>query len=141
MSNKCADIYDMGEFIMLLTERYQDKIKGVLSCYDRIVIHGNIPDLCFAGGMTSYLYRNNILVPKWANGLRDEIHTHAEQIADDNGLTIEFIRKIGEFHKDDRIQEIIKNRGDHPGLVHIFSAMRTAQPTSRGTTSRPERHL
>lgn len=36
---------------MLLTERYKDKIKGVLSCFDRIVIHGNIPDLCFDGGL------------------------------------------------------------------------------------------
>jgi hypothetical protein len=111
---------------MLLTERYAEKIKGVLSCYDRIVIHGNIPELCFAGGMTSYLYSNNIRIfdyPNWANELRDEIRTHAEQIAKDNGLEIEFIRKFGEFRKDDRVQEIIQNRGDHPGLVHIFSAM------------------
>jgi len=111
---------------MLLTERYQDKIKGVLSCYDRIVIHGNIPGLCFAGGMTSYLYSNNIRIfdyPSWSNGLRDEIRTHAEQIATDNGLEIEFIRKIGDFRKDNRIQEVIKSRGTHPGLVHIFSAM------------------
>ncbi len=42
---------------MLLTERYTDKINGVLSCYDRTVIHGNIPDLCFDGAMTAYLYR------------------------------------------------------------------------------------
>ncbi|MCL4416603.1 MAG: hypothetical protein M1365_07920, partial [Actinobacteria bacterium] len=32
---------------MLLTERYKDKIDGVLACYDRVVIHGNIPVLCF----------------------------------------------------------------------------------------------
>ena len=54
---------------MLLTERYKDKIKGVLSCYDRIIIHGNIPEFCFDGAMTSYLYRNNIKIfdyPDWA---------------------------------------------------------------------------
>lgn len=76
--------------------------------------------------MTSYLYRNNIRIfdyPKWANELREEIRTHAEQIAKDSDLEIEFIRKIGEFRKDDRIQKIIKSRGDHPGLVHIFSTM------------------
>ena len=37
---------------MLLPERCKDKIKGVLSCIVRMVIHGNIPDLCFDGGMT-----------------------------------------------------------------------------------------
>jgi len=113
---------------MLLTDRYKDKIDGVLSCYDRIVIHGNIPDLCFDGGMTSYLYKNNIKIfdyPEWANGLRDELRSHAEQIAKDNGLEIEFIRKLDAFRKDDRIESIIKERGNHPGLVHIFSAMET----------------
>jgi len=28
----------------LLTERYADKIQGVLSCYDRIVIQGTLPE-------------------------------------------------------------------------------------------------
>jgi len=113
---------------MLLTERYKDKIEGVLSCYDRIVIHGNIPVLCFDGGMTSYLYQNNIKIfdyPDWANNLREELRRHAEQIANENGLEIEFIRKLNSFRKDDRIQSIIEERGTHPGLVHIFSAMET----------------
>lgn len=113
---------------MLITERYKDKIEGMLSCYDRIVIHGNIPVLCFDGGMTSYLYQNNIKIldyPDWANGLREELREHAEHIAKENGLEIEFIRKLDAFRKDDRIQSIIEKRGTHPGLVHIFSAMET----------------
>lgn len=111
---------------MLLTERYKDKIKGVLSCFDRIVIHGNIPDLCFDGGMTSYLYKHDIKIfdyPEWANNHREQLREHAEQIAKENGLEIEFIRKLDSFRKDDRIGAIIESRGDHPGLVHIFSAM------------------
>ncbi len=44
----------------LLTERYADKILGQLSYYDRIVIQGTLPGFCFADGMTSYLYANNI---------------------------------------------------------------------------------
>ena len=118
----------MGGCTMLLTERYKDKIDGVLACYDRIVLHGNIPVLCFDGGMTSYLYQNNIKIfdyPDWANALREELREHAERIAKENRLEIEFIRKINAFRKDDRIQSIIKERGAHPGLVHIFSAMET----------------
>jgi len=113
---------------MLLTERYKDKIKGVLSCFDRIVIHGNIPELCFDGGMTSYLYKNDIKIfdyPEWANSRREELREFAEQIAKENRLEIEFIRKLDSFRKDDRIAAIIESRGDHPGLVHIFSAMET----------------
>jgi len=113
---------------MLLTERYKEKICGVLSCYDRIVIHGNIPGLCFDGGMTSYLFQNSIKIfdyPDWANNLREEIRQHAEHIAKENGLEIEFIRKIDAFRKDERIASIVEKRGNHPGLVHIFSAMET----------------
>jgi hypothetical protein len=133
-----------GKETMLLTERYKDQIKGVLSCYDRIVIHSNIPELCYAGGMTSYLYSKNIKIfdyPSWDNEMRDEIRTHAEQIAKDNELDIEFIRQVGEFRKDDRIQEIIKTRGDHPGLVHIFSAMESCKAYKLGMISLPARHL
>ena len=46
----------------LLTERYRDKIEGVLSCYDRIVITGTLPQLCYAQGMTGYMYANRIRI-------------------------------------------------------------------------------
>jgi hypothetical protein len=38
--------------LTLLTERYADQIAGVLSCYDRILVFGTLPGICFA---TSYL--------------------------------------------------------------------------------------
>jgi hypothetical protein len=31
-----------------LTERYEDRIAGVLSCYDRMVITGTVPVICYA---------------------------------------------------------------------------------------------
>jgi hypothetical protein len=39
-----------------LTERYDDRIAGVLSCYDRVVITGTLPKVCYAEGMTRFLY-------------------------------------------------------------------------------------
>jgi len=62
--------------MQLFLERHQDKITGKLSCWDRVVITGTIPGICFAQGMTSYLYANNIRIfdyPKWAEPLRNEI--------------------------------------------------------------------
>jgi hypothetical protein len=35
-----------------LTERYRERLAGVLSCYDRIVITGTLPGACYAGGRT-----------------------------------------------------------------------------------------
>ena len=109
----------------LLTERYASKIRGQLSCYDRIVIQGTLPGLCYAQGMTTYLNINKIRIfdyPRFAEPLRNQLRDNAEKLAQDNGLQIEFIKKKN-FRKADRIEQIIKKRGDHPGMVHIFSAM------------------
>jgi hypothetical protein len=109
----------------LFTDRHACKIRGTLSCFDRVVITGTIPGVCYAAGMTRFLYTSGIRIfdyPKWAEPLREEIRSNAERLAQENGLEIEFIRRKN-FRKDKRIKEIIAKRGDHPGLVHIFSAM------------------
>jgi len=109
----------------LFLERHTDKIAGVLSCYDRVVITGTIPGLCFAEGMTNYLYAHKIRIfdyPKWAEPLRDQIRKNAEQLTSKAGLEIEFIQK-NNFRKEERVRKILLDRGDHPGLVHVFSAM------------------
>lgn len=112
----------------MLTSKYKDKITGVISCYDRIIIQGNLPGWCFAEGMTKFLNVNNIRIfdyPKFAQQLNEEIRANTEDIAAKNNIEIEFIRKSKEFRKESRIKEILKKRGGHIGLVHIFSAMET----------------
>jgi hypothetical protein len=111
--------------IELLTDRYSKQIAGVISCYDRIVILGTLPKICFAEGMTSFLYQNKTRIfdyPKFAEPFRDQIRDNAEKLASDHGIEIEFIRKKN-FRKEDRIKEVLKQRGESPGLVWIFSAM------------------
>jgi hypothetical protein len=110
----------------LLTERYAPQIAGVLSCFDRIVITGTLVGVCFAEGMAAYLRQHGIRLfdyPRFAEPLREEIRQNAERIAQESGLEIEFIRSVGAFRKEDRIRAILQQRGDQPGLVHIFSAM------------------
>jgi len=111
-----------------LLERYADKIAGVISCYDRVVIQGTLPGLCYAQGMTAYLYQQGIRIfdyARFAEPLRDRIRENAERIAAEQGIQIEWIRRIKAFRKDDRVREILSKRGNHPGIVHIFSAMET----------------
>jgi len=109
----------------LLTERHADEIAGVLSCYDRILIQGTLPGLCYAEGMTAYLKARQILIfdyPRFAQPLRDALRENAERLAAEHGLEILFLRKRN-FRKEDRVKEILAKRGHHPGLVCIFSAM------------------
>ena len=44
----------------LLTDRYAEQIAGVISCYDRLVIMGTLPGVCYAAGMASYLRTHGI---------------------------------------------------------------------------------
>jgi hypothetical protein len=111
---------------VLLSEKYEDELYGVLDCYDRVLISGHLQPLAYAKGMTKYLYEQGIRIfdyPQFAHPLRDMIRANAEQIAKENGLEIEFISQPGQFRKEERVQALIQERGSQPGLVHIFSAM------------------
>jgi hypothetical protein len=106
-------------------ERHASKIVGTLSCFDRVIITGTLPDICHAGAMSAFLGARNVRLfdyPQFAMGFREEIRAHAEDMARQNGLTIDFIRRR-DFRKEERVKSIVAKRGDHPGLVHIFSAM------------------
>jgi DNA-binding transcriptional ArsR family regulator len=109
----------------LLNERHRDLIKGVISCYDRVIIQGNLQGLNYAEGMSAYLRSRNIRIfdyPTFAQEYREDIRLNAEKIAKDNGIEIQFIRKADE-RKEKLVRDILKNRGDHPGIVTILSAM------------------
>ena len=111
--------------IELLTERHKDQIAGVLGCWDRILIFGTLPKICYAEGMTSYLYSKQVRIfdyPRFAEPLRDQLRHNAERLASESGIEIEFLRKRN-VRKEDRVKEILAQRGEHPGLVCIFSAM------------------
>ncbi len=110
----------------LLTDRYAAQIAGVVSCYDRLVITGTLPGVCYAEGMATYLRGHGIRLfdyPRFVEPLREEIRHNAERLAREHRLEIEFIRSTHAFRKEDRIRAILDARGDHPGLVHIFAAM------------------
>ncbi len=108
-----------------IIEKYKNKIKGVLSCYDRIIITGSLLGFNYSQGMTSYLFAQKIRIfdyPKFAAELRDEIRINAEKIAQDSGIKIEYIKK-SKVRKEAIIQKKIKERGNQHGLVHILSVM------------------
>jgi hypothetical protein len=75
--------------------------------------------------MTPFLYTRpirNFDYPKFAAPFRGRIRENAEKLAAAAGIEIEFIRTRS-IRKEDRAQELPAKRGEHPGLVCIFSAM------------------
>jgi hypothetical protein len=100
----------------LLTDRYRERLAGVLSCYDRIIVTGTLPGACYAKGMTAFLSARQIRIfdyPRFAEPLRDRVRA---------GVTIEHIGK-SHIRKEDLVAKVFAVRGDHPGLVHLISAM------------------
>ena len=108
-----------------LTERYDDRIAGVLSCYDRVVVTGTLPTVCYAAGMTRFLYANEVRIfdyPQFAATLRERVRERAAVLAAEAGITIEHIAK-NHIRKEAVVAKVLERRGEQPGLVHVISAM------------------
>jgi hypothetical protein len=110
----------------LITERYRDQIIGVVSCFDRIVVTGTLPDICHPRAMTSQLSWRDLRIfdySDFVNPIRNMLHENAKKLAASHGAELEVVRKLKDFRKEDRIKEIVCTRGIQEGLVHVFSAM------------------
>jgi hypothetical protein len=108
-----------------LTERYNGRIAGVLSCYDREVITGTLPVVCYAAEVTGYLNAKGIRIfdyPEFAKTLRERVRDCAASLAAASGVTIEHVAKP-HIRKEEVVARVLEQRGDLPGLVHIISAM------------------
>lgn len=110
--------------------KYQSKIQGVLRCYDRVVIKGTLHSVGHAGAMTNLLYRKDTPLKDFASFIapyRNQLHQNAEQIAQQEGIKIEFIRKAKKIRKEDLVEQHLSKRPVAEGLVCILSAMEQCQ--------------
>lgn len=114
----------------LITTRYKNQIAGSLTCFDRIVLTGNLCSYCYSQGMAGYLYENNILCfdfpDKVAKPLADHLKEHTENLAAASGVDIEYLRKSN-IRKELLVHEKLTARGNHPGLVTILSCVEGCQ--------------
>ena len=114
-----------------LLDRYSKQIAGKLSCFDRMVVMGTLPDICHKDAISRFLYFRGVRVFDFGKTLgepwRDLIHAGAERVAKEAGLKVEFLRCTRGIRKENEIQAILASRPEaersQPGLVHIFSAM------------------
>lgn len=108
-----------------LEERYDDRIVGMLSCYDRVVITGTLPTVCYAEGMTRFLRARGVPLfdyPAFAMTLRERVREQVGAVVVKAGIAIEHIAK-SHLRKEAVVAKVLEQRGEHPGLVHVLSAM------------------
>jgi hypothetical protein len=109
-------------------EKHAESIQGVLGCFDRILIQGTLTDLSYAEAATRYFLTRRIRIfdfKTWAAPFRDGVIADVEALAAAEGLEIEWVKRFDSFRKEDRIAEVLAQRGRHPGVVHILKAMET----------------
>ena len=96
----------------LLTEKYKDKVLGTIGCYDRVLILGTLPGLCYPDGMTCLLNHHKIRIfdyPKFAQSYRDLIRENAEHLARTRGIKIDYITN-SEIKTGDLVKAELKRR-------------------------------
>ena len=67
---------------MLLTDTYADKIYGIITCCDCMIIQGYIPNWSHAEAMTNYMKINGIRIfdyPSFSQLLTEQVRQNAEK--------------------------------------------------------------
>lgn len=110
----------------LITERYENQVAGLLNCFDRIVLSGNLLKYCYPAGLESYLREHKIRCFDFQNTvgkkLADSLKRQAQALAKDAGIQIKYLGK-SKIRKESYVQAILDERGNHPGLVCILSCV------------------
>jgi hypothetical protein len=100
-------------------ERHRDKIVSVLSCFDRLV-----PSVAYPQAVAAELDRRDIRLfdyaKQFALPFRAAIRARTEQLAAEEWVKIEYIQRIKSFRKEDRIQQILAERGNRAGWCTSF---------------------
>ncbi|MDE3100578.1 MAG: hypothetical protein KGJ88_14005 [Verrucomicrobiota bacterium] len=108
-----------------LVERHAKDIKGVIECFDRVVLFGTYKAIGWTGAMeqhlrgrgTSFMEFNKV----YANQLRLEMADHVRTLARAEGIAIRQVN-YGQ-RKESLVEEILAQRGGREGVVCVLGAI------------------
>jgi hypothetical protein len=101
--------------------KHQDKITGILSCFDRLIIKGYLP-FNYPLGMEGFLDRQGILIkdfPKLAKEQSTTLKEHAKQLAEQAGRPV--IPLPYKVRKEDHARHLAQKDGITEGLICVFT--------------------
>lgn len=114
----------MNEFV----SQYNERITGVLSCFDRVVFKGYLP-LGWPGAMEQLLSRQGLLIKDFKQFVMqhsERIKQHAEAVAARAGRPFEYLPDSS-VRKEDRARQIAEADGVTQGLVCVFRVLEPCQ--------------
>ena len=108
-----------------LVERHARDIKGVIECFDRVVLFGTYRAIGWTGAMEQHLRgRGTSLMEfnqSYANELRLEVAGHVRTLARAEGIEIRQVN-YGQ-RKEAMVEKILAERGRREGVVCILGAI------------------
>ena len=120
-----------------LLERHADRIQGVLSCFDRIVGMGTLPDICHAEAMTRFLNTRGIRIfdfTVWAKELAEAIRrVHAGNRVIDPTLAADAWTEADPL--TDRERQVLRLAGEGLTSSDIAATLQLSEGTVRNYLS------
>jgi hypothetical protein len=111
-----------------LGTRYAKELAGELRCFDRAILHGTLIDVAHPGALLVSMQQAGFRprdLTRFAQPITGQVRDHIIGLARQQGLEIEMVLRKN-FRQEDRVAEILRTRGSHPGLVHIFAVKESA---------------
>ena len=110
---------------MNIIEKYSEKIKGILTGFDRIIINGYSRQLNNCRQFLYYLIQNNcnlVDFNKFAEEHTSSLYTNIEKLVKEQNRPTEFIMS-SKVNKDEIVRKIFNDNPVKEGLVCCISAM------------------
>lgn len=119
-------------------DKYEDRIHGVLSCFDRMLFRGYLP-IMSGWSMAQLLQAHEIdcaSVKPFLLSNAERVKAHAQAKAREHGRPFEYLS--GKMRKEDVARKIAERDGVDEGLVCVFSALEPCRTFSlRFTAGQP----
>ena len=119
-------------------DKHEDRIDGVLSCFDRMLFRGYLP-IMSGWSMAQLLHAHEIdrtSVKPFLLANAERVKEHAQAMAREHGRPFE--RLSSKMRKEDVARKIAERDGIDEGLVCVFSAVEPCRTFSlRFTTGQP----
>jgi hypothetical protein len=126
-SDKSAPQLDTDSATDLIS-RYASQLVGSLRCFDRVIMHGTLIDVAHPGALLVSMQAAGFKprdLARYAQPITQQVREHIIGLVRQHGLEIEMVTRKN-FRQEDRVAAILKTRGTHPGLVHVFAVKETA---------------
>lgn len=105
--------------------KHENKILGVLSCFDRLIFRGYLP-LSYTKGMEGFLYQQKVLFKDfkhYAPKISEQLKEHVRQLVERAGGAFRYLPKKERMEKEAR--RIAQEKGIREGIVCGFSCLET----------------